>query len=290
MHIIGLMLARNEDWIIGLSARAALEWCNSLLIFNHASTDRTAEIVCELANEYPLRVRVLYDPDPVWKEMQFRNEMLREAREWKGPHQRICVIDADEVLSGNLLGDPIQEAFKTLEPAQSLEPPWPGIRGDIYTYHANGVWGTNWVSLGFLDQPHYHWTAQKGYDFHHRRPMGAAMSPVRPWKQGEGGIMHLQFVNDRRLRAKQAAYKMQEVLRWPAREPVSTVDKRYNPAVYGTPGDIMGEVPESWWTPYLKWMPYLNVDSEPWQEKQCKQWMAEYGKERFKGLDLFGVV
>lgn len=100
--------------------------------------------------------------------------------------------------------------------------------------------------------------------------------------------MHLQFVSDRRLRAKQACYKMQEVLRWPGREAVHVVNDRYNPAVYGS--GAMATVPAEWWAPYQQWMEHLHVDAEPWQEKQCKAWMAEHGPEKFKGLDLFGVV
>ena len=285
--ICGLMLARNEDWIIGLSARAALLWCDHLIVLDHCSTDRTHDILIEIYNEHPGRVSIMYEPDPVWKEMQYRQSMLDLARRRGAKH--IVVIDADEVLSGNLL-DSVRPAIKAISPGQSLEPPWVGIRESIHKYHANGIWGTNWVSMAFLDRPHYNWTARAGYDFHHRRPMGEAMHSLRPWKQGEGGLMHLQFVSDRRLRAKQAAYKMQEVLRWPGREPVEAVDGRYNPAVYGTPGDRMETVPHAWWQPYARWMEHLNVDAEPWQERQCREWMAEHGRERFKGLDLFGVV
>jgi hypothetical protein len=82
---------------------------------------------------------------------------------------------------------------------------------------------------------------------------------------------------------------MQEVLRWPDREPVKCVDSRYSPAVYGTPGDVLDSVPAEWWEPYKDWMHYLKPDLPPWQEAQCKAWMEEHGPERFKGLDLFGV-
>lgn len=284
------MLARNEDWIIGLSARAALEWCDALLVFNHASTDRTGEILLDISREYgPKRLRVLYDADPVWHEMKFRDEMLREARAWWGSQCYMAVVDADEVLSYNLI-DKIRPALKDLDRDESLEPPWVGLRGSITSYHTNGIWGTNWVSVGFKDCSSYHWKSRNGYDFHHRRPMGISMRSARPWKQGDGGLLHLQFVSDRRLRAKQAAYKMQEVLRWPGREPVAIVDQRYNPAVYGTKGDVMAETPRNWWFGYSKWMEHLKVDAEPWQEKQCKAWLAEHGRERFEGLDLFGVV
>lgn len=285
MRLAGTMLCRNEDWVVGLSARAALMWLDYLIILDHASTDKTHDLLVEIHQEYPTKVQLLYEPDPVWHEMQYRQRMLHEARMWGATH--IAVVDADEVLSGNLIPS-IRYAIGDLTVEQSLEPPWVGLRGSIHRYHTDGVWGTNWVSTAFKDHPQWFWKTRAGYDFHHRRPMGGVMQSRRPYKQGEGGLMHLQFVSDRRLRAKQACYKMQEVLRWPGREPIQAVNDRYNPAVYGS--SAMADVSADWWYPYQQWMKHLHIDAEPWQEKQCKQWIAEHGREKFQGLDLFGVV
>jgi hypothetical protein len=43
MKLIGLMPVRGEDWILGLSARAALMWCDELVILLHSCTDRINE-------------------------------------------------------------------------------------------------------------------------------------------------------------------------------------------------------------------------------------------------------
>jgi hypothetical protein len=37
-------------------------------------------------------------------------------------------------------------------------------------------------------------------------------------------------------------------------------------------------------------MKYLDVDAEPWQEAEVRRLVAEYGREKFTGLDLFGVA
>jgi hypothetical protein len=280
------MLARNEDWIIGISARAALEWCDNLVIFDHASNDQTPTLLADLKAEYKDRVYLMSESNPVWEEMNFRNRMLTQAKVRAATH--CAVVDADEILTANLLPE-IRSVMAVSELQHSLEPPWVCIRGALNNYHTSGVWGTNHVSVGFKMASFWHWTARDGYDFHHRRPMGGPMVPLRPWKLEQGGMLHLQFVNERRLRAKQAAYKMQEVLRWPGRSTVDAINKMYNPAVYGTPGDTFAEVPKEWWAAYQRWMQYLDTSREPWQERQCKQWMAEHGTERFKGLDLFGV-
>jgi hypothetical protein len=285
MKLCGTMLCRNEDWIVGLSARAALMWLDYLIILDHASTDGTHNILVELQQEYPQKVQILWEANPEWREMEYRQRMLHEARMWGATH--IAIVDADEVLSGNLINR-IRPEIETIGPMHDFAPPWVGLRDSIHCYHTDGVWGNNWVSTAFLDNPNYYWRSREGYDFHHRRPMGMTMQYHRPWRQGEGGLMHLQFVSDRRLRAKQACYKMQEVLRWPGRKPVHEVDEMYNRAVYEK--GRMAMVPEEWWQPYDKWMHHLKPDAMPWQETQCKLWWREYGRDTFQGLDLFGVI
>jgi glycosyltransferase involved in cell wall biosynthesis len=55
MKIVTIMPVRNEAWCLGLTARAALMWCDELVILDHASTDRTAEIASEIAGECSCR-------------------------------------------------------------------------------------------------------------------------------------------------------------------------------------------------------------------------------------------
>src|SRR5882724_8650249 len=169
MKLVGTMACRNEDWCIGLTARAALMWLDHLVILDHASTDNTHELIVDIWKEYPGRVSLLYEADPVWKEMEHRQQMLNYARRAKATH--VAVVDADEILSGNML-EAIRHAISMLGPTHDFAPPWVGLRGSINQYHVDGIWGNNWVSTAFLDNPQYHWTSRNGYDFHHRRPMG----------------------------------------------------------------------------------------------------------------------
>lgn len=311
MKIIAIMPVRNESWVLGLSARAVLMWADELVILDHASTDDSQRIAGEVRMEYPDRVSIWFESDPVWKEMQHRQRLLMMARERWASH--VAIVDADEVLTGNLMGgevwdgyapartQPIRQAFSNLPSGSVLQLPWLCLRGSINCVHTSGPWadGQN-VSMGFVDEPALHWTSENrgGYDFHHRNPMGRAFVPYRPQTSRKAGLMHLQFVSDRRLRAKQALYKATEVLRWPDREPVHMVDQRYNLAVYGqynTPGAQLapvpvGPAPAEWWEPYQHLMEYFHPDAQPWQEVELKRLISIHGKQRFAGLDLFGVV
>lgn len=313
MKLVGLMPVRNEDWVLGLSARVALQWCDELVIFMHACTDGSTRITRELIGEKPGRVHPAACGGD-WNEMEHRHSMLLEARRHGGTH--IAMIDADEILTANLLpdqqgtGEPGTGAAhgsaicvcarcltSRLAPGQMLELPGYNLRGSLDRYHANGIWGNRWFSLAFKDTPEAHWGGDK---FHSRAPSGVKWQTWRPIKQGEGGVMHLWGASERRLRAKSALYKITERLRWPDK-PVQDIEKMYNWAITGEPGHPSYGAPESWMyadVPVKSWWAHqlgpkespIDFESEPWQEAEIRRLVAEHGRERFAGLDLFGIV
>jgi hypothetical protein len=308
MKLICTLPVRNEQWCLGLSARAVLQWCDELVIGLHACTDRSQEIALEIANEHPDRVTIMEFPETTWTEMAHRQALLETARMRGATH--IVIVDADEVLSASLLNR-IRVMVSQTPRSAVLQLPWLCLRGGIDRYHATGTWSQQNVSTAFMDAPELHWKAQgpEGYDFHHRHPMGRELTswtplggpaPFSPAVVNRGGLMHLQFVSGRRLRAKQALYKLTEVLRWPGREPVEQIDRRYNLAVYGSydpPKDIDNDavtatlraVPGAWWDAYADLMKHLKPHETPWQEAECLRLIAEHGLKRFAGLDLFGI-
>jgi Glycosyl transferase family 2 len=305
MKIVGIMPARNEDWCLGLTARAALMWLDALVILEHTCTDNTPDICFDIAAEHEGRVVVLIERNPVWEEMRHRQRMLDAARQLDATH--ICYIDADEILSGDLLPH-IRPIFGALQPSILLQIPWLALRGSLGKVHGSGPWADRQqASFGFMDDPALHWSSASrgGYDFHQRQPMGKNLMPWTPLgaTSRHSGLMHLQFVSGRRLRAKQAWYKVQEVLRWPGREPdqIRAVDERYNLAVYGqarTPtADEMSNLEKTlatapvdlWWKPYSHLLHHFRPQTKPWQEAEILKAIAEYGPKRFAGLDLFGI-
>lgn len=289
------MPVKNEDWILGLSLRAVLAWVDEVVVGLHACTDGSAEIVAAVADEYSGRVHVITQDNPVWSEMAHRQALLDRARAAGATH--IAIVDADEVLTGNLIPH-VRGIFESLNEGAIFQPPWVCLARSIDRYYTSGPWFNNWVSMGFRDAPWCHWQARDGYDFHHRHPMGGNLRFERPVMQSpapnlhSGGLMHLQFVSERRLRAKQALYKVTELLRWPGREPVQVVDERYNLAVYESDPGRTGAavVPAEWWGPYRHLLDHLHVDAEPWQEVEVRKAWQEYGAAKFRGLDLFGVA
>lgn len=292
MKLVAIMPVRNESWILGLTLRAALMWCDEVVVLDHASTDGTGDVIHEVQMECLRRVTDLY-VEGEWAEMQHRQMMLEEARKLGATH--IAMIDADEILTGEMVAegnDFIRMTIQTMPDRAILQLPGYNLRDGIDQYHASGVWSHRWFSTAFKDAPDLGWSGDK---FHQREPGPRILTPYRPVQQGQGGALHLWGASERRLIAKHALYKITERLRWP-NKPAAEIDRMYSWAIKGgTPYESSSEwtyasVPGSWWAPYKHLMKHLDIDAEPWQEAEVRRLVAEHRKEIFAGLDLFGVA
>jgi hypothetical protein len=267
-------------------------FCDELIVLDHASTDATPQILSAIAVEHPGRVLVLTDDDPTWREMAHRQRLLEKARERKATH--VVTIDADELVSANLLSG-MRNTILSTPPNHILQLPWVSVSGSRWKHISKGPFFGQFASSAFRDHDAYHWRARDGYDFHHRHPMGRQMMPHKPIGWGAGGLLHLQFLSGRRLRAKQYLYCLTERLRWPDRDTADTIRRRYSLAVYGQdtptaqPQDVQ-QVPEKWWAAYeeMGLTRYIDRDAEPWQIAACEAIRAANpGIEQ--GLDDFGL-
>lgn len=296
MKIVALMVARNEEWIVNLSLRAALNWVDHAVVLVHASTDSTLQIVGKIAWEQREkygedRVLILKHEDPIWMEMDHRQWTLEEGRRLGGTH--FAIVDADEVPSANVLPK-LRGWVESLKPGGLLDLPLLPIWGslDAYRCDPSGMWQKSWLTLAFHDTKTCFWKAKDdGYQYHNRPPYGTLVGDtdrVRPvGRHQEGGVMHLQFASPRRLRAKHAHYKMSEVVRWPGREPNLMIDKKYSMATKES-GLIVRPCPEAWWKGYNK--DAVTLSHIPWHEEDCKRMWKEHGPAKFKGLDLYGLL
>ncbi len=291
MKIVAIMPVRNEAWCLSLTARAILKWVDELVILDHYSTDASREIEDQIAEEFCGRVFVFIDLDPVWREMEHRQRLLNNARGLSATH--VVILDADEILTGNLLPDIRARIEQATQPMSVLQLPGYNLRGGIHQYHSTGIWAQRWFSVAFKDHPCAGWSGDR---LHHREPF-PAYHTFQPIMQGGGGVLHLWGASERRLAAKQALYKVTERIRWPAKS-VREIDNYYNLGMYSAASKGTGftdqwnfaPVPAAWWAGYEDLMQYLDVDAEPWQEAECRKLIKEHGRERFAGLDLFGVV
>jgi hypothetical protein len=288
MKLIALCLVRNEDWILGFSARVALQWCDSIIFYLHNCTDGTLEIVEQLESEFPERVTHLWNNSDGWQEMDMRQSLLEHGRLLGGTH--FAMIDADEALTADMQSS-INAQISYLNPTETLElpmrPPWKSL--SRYRLD-NSVWCQSWISLVFADHPSCTWKPDKiGYSHHHRLPYGVEARKHPISHNDLGGNMHLQWANWDRVKAKHCWYKMHEAITYPDK-PIKDIDRMYSEAVIDE-NPKTSECPEAWFYGYDKWMD--KIDLKPhrsWHIEECEQMLSQYGRERFAGLNLFGVV
>lgn len=283
MNLVGLMTVRNEQAFIGLSARVALRWCDRLVILDHASADATPAILALLRAEFGERVTLLHEPDATWAEMSHRQRTLEAARDLGATH--CAIIDADEVLTGNMLAW-IRAEIESLSPAQLLQIPMRNMWRAIDYYRSDrSVFGCMALTtVAFADAQRLCWQDTNGYPHHHREPHGARLAKRYYWQQVDGGVMHLQFSNWRRLVAKQSWYQCMERVRF-QQKPVSEIAGLYSRAMDES-GIETTCATADWWREYTEIMHHLNLDLVPWYEHEIDRMFRDHGADYFAGLNL----
>lgn len=281
MRLVGIMPARNEAWVLRFSARAALQWVDHLILFDHASTEGTREIMDDVARETG-RVTILEDLDPEWREMAHRQRMLEAARAAGATH--IALVDADEVLTANLY-DAIWKATSMLESGEVLSTPWLNLWRSLDMFRSdNSKHARQWLSLTFRDDPSLCWGGEER--FHHRHPFNSRPGPRVPEVRSEGGVLHLQRASWHRARARQARYKVIERTRWPQKS-IEEINGPYSESL-DEAGLELTAVPTGWWPGNLD-RGLIDNEAEPWEQGEVQGMVARYGRSEFAGLDLFGV-
>lgn len=291
MKLIGLMRCRNESWIIGLSLRVALTYCDHVIVYFHACTDADAswDAVIAAGHEYPGRVAVIVpDNDPKWDEMRHLQALLELGRIYEGTH--FAIIDADEIAPSPVVKDLARAIAGTLKPGEIASVPMVNLRGTTpdgrWAYHMDGVWGNRVISWIFADSPALHWSGDR---LHAREPIGSI--PVQISMNEP--ILHAWGLDVPRLIAKHRLYKITERIRWPDK-PVAEIDRMYSWAIRGgTPYETCDKwafcsVQPSWIADYHSWIDkYVDLNQRPWQIDECWRLIEQHGREHFADFDLF---
>ena len=289
--VVALTATRNEDWVLGLSLRVSLSYCDAVVITDNRSTDRTTQIIHEAQAEFPDRqISIRRTDDEEWMELDIRQEMLDRGRQLGGSH--FVIVDADEVPTGNLFPDLRELALK---PARGRIASLPMIA----TYHApnvfrwDGPWGeTDQIPWAFCDSPALRRKVPAAYQLHHRAPYKAVNHGLMFADKNCGGLFHLQFVNKARLQSKAVWYKMFETLRYPGRRSPADLNQIYDWTLREDGDTQIYAVPDSWWAPYREkgWLQHFTPDAVSWQHHEVRKLAAEHGLEIFSGLNLHGIV
>ena len=281
MKLVGLMMVKNEDWILRASLNAALRWCDTVVIWDDGSLDDTRTIAAEAVANSLNCAYIENNHEGHWDEMHRRQEHLEVGRKLGGTH--FAIIDADEILTYNNL-EHVRGWFKQLKPRQVLDVPMIPMRTLDGWQDDGSVWSRAKLTLGFCDDVTLsHKPRADGYQHHNRPPFGCRAERVTPAIKS-GGVMHLQFCNKRRLLAKHVLYRMVDYLRWPERDTINQINARYDQALWEP--KTLANVPAEWWGDYYK--DQIVLEDEPWQDYEIRRLLMKHGRDKFKGLDLKG--
>ena len=289
--LVALTATRNEDWVLGLSLRVSLSYCDAVVMTDHGSTDRTAQIIDEVRAEFPHRhLSIRRCDDEEWMEMDVRQEMLERGRQLGATH--FIIADADEVPTANLLPELRRLA---LSPRRGRFVSLPMIAA----YHAPGVfrwdgaWGeANQIPWAFRDSAALRWKIADGYQLHRRTPYKAVNGGPLLAGKGSGGLFHLQFVNQARLRSKAVWYKMIETLRYPGKRSAADLNRMYDWTLREDGNMQIYDIPDSWWAAYRDkgWLRYFAPDAPSWHLDEIRRLAARHRPEVFSGLELHGIL
>jgi glycosyltransferase involved in cell wall biosynthesis len=280
MKIIATMPVRNEAWCVAPSIRVAMKWCDEIVVLNHCSVDGTADILQALKYEFDGRLHVMNEPDPVWNEAAYRQRLLAKARERGATH--VALVDADEMLTANLV-PLIRPGIEHMAPATCLMLRWLCLWRSVTKYRSDdSEFGRAMIPVVFRDAPQVSYESRAGYPLHTRMPR---LRTPYEWPPGaQGAVLHFQHASWPRLLAKQALYKMNDLLLWD--QPAGEINRRYDPTV-SEAGLELTKLPAAFAHPGIA---ELAIDAPPWQEAECQRLHRKHGAGKLAGLDLYGVV
>lgn len=295
--ITALMLARNEDWVLGFSLRVAMQWCDHAYVILHSTNDESGRIIEEVSKDLQPHQRIVVEhiADTAWPEMAIRQHQLTQARrEFDSSHY--AIIDADEAVTANWVGNIREVAFSV--PARQIGTvpmisPWHCLDWRRVDGHFGE--GAN-LGLAFGDHPDLHWAnAPDGYCWHSRAPKNATSLQMVSGLHA-GGCFHLQYASAYRLRVKSAWYKALEATQFPGRtHPQVLNDKMDWAAVPKQPARLL-EVPYAWWDyTHIKTIVdparnLIDLSREPWQLAHLREMVAANPAHWYRGLNFHGLI
>jgi len=289
VKLVGLLTVRNEQWVLGLTVRAALSAMDELIVVDHASDDATPEILAQVAAEHPGRVHLLREEDSSWREAAIRQRLLDEARGRGATH--VCALDADEVIAGTLLPG-LRDELAALAPGEGLRVPWIDLWRNLDEFRDDSSpFSRSRGILGFRDHPGVGYRpSDQGIDIHVRKPKGLLGQRCFPASREEGGVLHLAYVHGSRIWTRTVWYKMIELLRFRDHRTPEQLNEMYHSSYLDETDLRTSPVPPAWWAPYAALRNQVDLSAASWFEQECRRLWNEHGARAFQGLDLWGVV
>lgn len=273
--VVCIAPVKNEAWILDRFLQAASLWADLIVVADQRSDDGSRDIVGRFE-----KARLIDNPGLQYDE-GFRQRILIDAARALTPNGRfLLALDADEfLLPGSWEGREWQEAINA-SPGTVVRFPWLNVRPDLR--HA---WeSAEPMPFGFVDDGGDH----EGSSIHSPR------IPVRKTSPNilldNVAVLHMQYVDWRRMESKHRWYQCFERLRTPNRSAIEIYRQYHH--MQSVPTESIIPLSDDWLSGYAK----LGVDLTTIGQEETYRWdrevlqlFAEHGTDHFKREAVWDV-
>ena len=273
VNLLCLTPTKNEAWILRHHLAAAAVWATKAIVADQLSTDGSRDIVRSSPG-----AELVCNDSPVYDENARQKMLLGAAR--KVPGRRILFgLDADEMLSSNLLSSPEWEKILNAAPGTVLRFRWVNILPDFKT-----AWiPPNLIGLGFVDDGSEH----QGVRIHSSRVPHPPNAPTLDCK--DIVVLHFQYVVWERMVSKQRWYQAWEHHKHGVKRPLD-IFRQYNHMHGSWNKEELFPVDPAWLAGYeARGINYRELKGEPmtWWDREILDYLREAGADRFRRIAIW---
>ena len=274
-NLICLTPVKNEAWILSRFLKCASLWADHIVVADQHSDDGSREI----ARSFEKVILVDNEDIDGIDENERRKILFEEARKFHGPRVLVA-LDADEVLTPNVLASSQWQAAINAPPGTSFGVKWANIRPNLQQY-----WTPPYhIRIGYVDDGAEYRCGKINAPRVHS-------SPDIPCRQLDDIVlMHYQYTDWERMESKHRWYKCWEKVNDPHRSAISIYRQYHHMYAIG-PADLH-LIPSWWFEDYqaigIDMTTVVRDQTFHW-ERSTLQYMARYGPAFFSKLDVWDI-
>ena len=278
-HVVALIPVRDEQWTLRRCLATASVWADHIIVADQQSRDRSVEI----ARSFP-KVVLIENNDREFSEVSRQRQLIAAAREHCAGPRVLIGIDADEILSANVVGDERWEHALRSAPGTMLRLNWIVLASETTYLRDVARDAKRCVPFGYIDDGFAH----EGARIHTTRvpePPGAPAIDLP-----HIAVLHYNLLNRDRSDRKNRWYQCFERVQHPPRDVVE-VRRRYD-WVDRQPASTIRAVRPEWFEGWRARGIELASESDIdflWCDFGVVQFFAKHGTRPFRFLDLWSI-
>ena len=276
--IIVMVPVRNEAWSLRRFLQCTLLWADHVIVADQGSTDGTVQI----ARSFP-QVTVVANQLPDYSEVERQRLLIQAARQIPGP-RLLMALDADEILSANVLDSLEWQTALTMPPGTQIELAKIQLAEspDRYFLHSSHDQG-HFMPFGYVDDGAPH----EGTVLHTCRV------PDRPrshrLRLNEVVLLHYSLCNGPRNASKDRWYRCFERLTFPHKTLVQ-ITRLYDWYERLKPRWSYRTSPPEWFANYRSRgldLTSIEIESTFWWDWDILRMFKQHGLKPFQCLDIW---